>query len=59
LIKRSLITTEKKVDLGQAARKMMDSEIGSMPVMDKGSLAGILTERDYVRALAENRGILP
>jgi len=26
--------------------------------MDKGSLAGILTERDYVRALVENRGIL-
>jgi CBS domain-containing protein len=27
--------------------------------MDKGSLAGILTERDYVRALGENRGLLP
>ena len=59
LIKRSLLTTEKKVDLGQAARKMLDSDIGSLPVMDKGSLVGILTERDYVRALAENRGILP
>jgi CBS domain-containing protein len=58
LIKRSLLVTEKKADLGQAARKMMDNEIGSLPVMDKGSLAGILTERDYVRALAENRGIL-
>jgi CBS domain-containing protein len=58
LIKRSLLTTDKKVDLGQAARKMMDNEIGSLPVMDKGSLVGILTERDYVRALAENRGIL-
>lgn len=59
LIKRSLLTTEKKVDLGQAARKMLDSDIGSLPVMDKGSLVGILTERDYVRALAENRGLLP
>jgi CBS domain-containing protein len=58
LIKRSLLATDKRVDLGQAARKMMDNEIGSLPVMDKGSLAGILTERDYVRALAENRGIL-
>jgi CBS domain-containing protein len=58
LIKRSLLVTEKKADLGQAARKMMDNEIGSLPVMDKGSLVGILTERDYVRALAENRGIL-
>jgi CBS domain-containing protein len=59
LIKRSLLTTEKKVDLGHAARKMLDSDIGSLPVMDKGSLVGILTERDYVRALAENRGLLP
>jgi CBS domain-containing protein len=58
LIKRGLLVTEKKADLGQAARKMMDNEIGSLPVMDKGSLVGILTERDYVRALAENRGIL-
>ncbi|MCK9439801.1 MAG: CBS domain-containing protein [Methanothrix sp.] len=58
LIKRGLLVTEKKADLGQAARKMMDNGIGSLPVMDKGSLVGILTERDYVRALAENRGIL-
>lgn len=59
LIKRSLLATERKADLGQAARKMMDNDIGSLPVMDRGSLAGILTERDYIRALAENRGILP
>src|SRR5512137_230888 len=59
LIKRGLLATERKADLGQAARKMMDNDIGSLPVMDKGSLVGILTERDYVRALAENRGILP
>lgn len=58
LIKRSLTTIEKKRDLGQAADKMVRNEIGALPVMDKGSLVGILTERDYVRALAENRGIL-
>jgi CBS domain-containing protein len=37
----------------------VDNSIGCLPVMDKGSLAGILTERDFVRALAENKGILP
>jgi len=58
LIKSSLIVTEKKADLGAAAKRMMDNDIGSLPVLDKESLAGILTERDYVRALAENRGIL-
>ncbi len=58
LIKRDLVATEKRIDLGVAAKKMMDNDIGSLPVMDRGSLAGILTERDFVRALAENRGIL-
>ncbi len=58
LIKRNLVTTERAEDLGIAARKMVENDIGSLPVMDRGSLAGILTERDYVRALAENRGIL-
>jgi CBS domain-containing protein len=38
---------------------MVDNGIGCLPEMDKGALAGILTERDFVRALAENKGILP
>jgi CBS domain-containing protein len=59
LIKRDLVSTERKVDLGAAARKMVDNRIGCLPVMDKGALVGILTERDFVRALAENKGILP
>lgn len=58
LIKHNLVITEKAADLGLAARKMVENDIGSLPVMDKGSLVGILTERDFVRALAENRGIL-
>jgi CBS domain-containing protein len=58
LIKRNLVATEMAEDLGIAARKMVENDIGSLPVMDKGALVGILTERDYVRALAENRGIL-
>lgn len=58
LIKRNLVSTERTADLGTAARKMVENDIGSLPVMDRGSLVGILTERDYVRALAENRGIL-
>lgn len=58
LIKRNLVATERKADLGAAAQKMVENDIGSLPVMDRGSLVGILTERDYVRALAENRGIL-
>jgi CBS domain-containing protein len=58
MIRRNLVTTERQTDLGTAAMKMIENDIGALPVMEKGSLAGILTERDYIRALAENRGIL-
>jgi len=58
LIKRDMVSTERNADLGAAARKMVENDIGSLPVMDRGSLAGIITERDFVRALAENRGII-
>jgi CBS domain-containing protein len=58
LIKRDMVFTEKSADLGAAARKMVENDIGSLPVMDRGALAGIITERDFVRALAENRGIV-
>jgi CBS domain-containing protein len=58
LIKHNMVVTEKAADLGLAARKMVENDIGSLPIMDRGSLVGILTERDFVRALAENRGIL-
>jgi CBS domain-containing protein len=59
LIKRDMVAIEPKADLGAAAKKMVDNGIGCLTVMDQGSLSGILTERDFVRALAENRGILP
>src|SRR5512137_268880 len=59
LIKRDMVSIEPKADLGAAAKKMVDNGIGCLTVMDQGSLSGILTERDFVRALAENRGILP
>jgi CBS domain-containing protein len=58
LIKRDMVAIEPKADLGAAAKKMVDNGIGCLTVMDQGSLSGILTERDFVRALAENRGIL-
>jgi CBS domain-containing protein len=58
LIKRDMVSTDMSADLGEAAQKMVENDIGSLPVMERGALAGILTERDFVRALAENKGIL-
>jgi CBS domain-containing protein len=59
LVKRDMVFIDETADLEAAGRKMIENDIGSLPVMESGSLAGILTERDFVRALAENRGILP
>lgn len=37
-------------NIGEAAKMMLEKHIGSMPVMDKGVLVGIITERDFLRA---------
>ena len=38
-----------------AARKMLDAEIGSVVVVDDGRLAGILTSTDFVKIVAERK----
>jgi len=38
--------------LGEAARIMIDHKIGALPVVDSGRLIGIITETDFVKALA-------
>lgn len=37
----------------EAARELIDLSIGSLCVLDKGHLIGIVTERDFVKAMAE------
>ena len=39
--------------LAAAAVGMQDEQVGSLVVLERGRFAGILTERDLVRALAE------
>lgn len=37
----------------EAAERMMEADTGSLVVIDKGELVGIVTERDVLRAVAE------
>lgn len=53
LIRRDVVFTGSDVDLGEAAGIMLDMNVGSLPVLEKGELKGIITERDFARALAE------
>jgi len=45
--------------LKEAARKMRDNNIGSLPVWEKGELLGMITDRDICcRAVAEGRDVV-
>jgi len=59
LPRKDLVFIENDADLGEAAQVMADKGVGSLPVMENGSLAGIITKRDFIRAFAEEeRGII-
>lgn len=53
LIRRDVIFTKSDADLGDAAALMLDKNVGSLPVFEDGELKGIITERDFVRAIAD------
>ena len=53
LIRRDVVFIKSDMDLGEAAGIMLDRNVGSLPVLEDGELRGIITERDFVRAIAE------
>ena len=57
------VTTKPEASLAQAAAVMFEGRFGSLPVVEKDELVGIITERDVLRALAQTlpsvRGIDP
>lgn len=46
-------TVAPDTELRDAARKMLEAKLGSLPVTDNDRLVGILTEADFVRSFAE------
>jgi len=48
----AVIVVDPDRPVAEAARIMMDHKIGALPVVDKGRLVGIITESDFVRAMA-------
>jgi CBS domain-containing membrane protein len=46
-------TVEADEDLSTAAQIMLDNKFGCLPVVEEGALAGILTEADFVKFVAE------
>jgi CBS domain-containing protein len=52
VMSRTVIVIDSDRPAAEAARIMMDHKIGALPVMDGGRLVGIVTESDFVRAVA-------
>jgi CBS domain-containing protein len=48
----SVITVDPNRDAVEAARIMLDHKIGALPVVDGGTVVGIMTETDILRAFA-------
>lgn len=53
---RNLLTVEPGIALTEVARRMVARDVGAVLVFDGDRLAGILTERDVLRAVAEGIG---
>jgi CBS domain-containing protein len=49
---RDLLTVEAGMPVVAVARRMVDRNVGAVLVLDDGRLAGIMTERDLMRAVA-------
>ena len=53
----TVIVVDPERPVAEAARIMIDHKIGALPVVDEGRLVGILTESDFVRAMARSAGV--
>ena len=52
IMSRTVITVDPDRPVAEAARLMVEHKIGALPVVEGGRLAGIVTESDFVRAVA-------
>ena len=57
VMKTKLITTTPDTPVEVAAMMLLDKNIGCLPVIDEGSLVGIITDKDIFRALVDITGV--
>jgi CBS domain-containing protein len=53
LVSGSLFTTTPDKSINDAAREMLEQNVGALPVIEKARLIGLVTEFDMVKALAK------
>ena len=52
-MRTQVVTTGLDTPLRDAAKMMLERKIGCLVVLDDGRIAGILTERDFVKLVAD------
>jgi acetoin utilization protein AcuB len=57
IMKEKVITTTPDTPVEEAAMLMLDRGIGCLPVLDKGRLVGIISDKDIYRALVDITGV--
>ncbi|MBI4020550.1 MAG: CBS domain-containing protein [Candidatus Aenigmarchaeota archaeon] len=53
IMNRDVLTIEPDISLQEAAMLMIDNHVGSLVVLKGNRIAGMLTERDFIRFFAE------
>lgn len=53
IMQASVQAIDPQSTLRAAAARLRDAEVGTLAIMDGGAIAGIVSERDVVRALAD------
>ncbi|MEM2917354.1 MAG: CBS domain-containing protein [Candidatus Bathyarchaeia archaeon] len=48
---KDVATVEPEADVGEAAKRMQERNIGALPVVKRGMLVGIITERDFFKLI--------
>ena len=48
---KEVSTIEPTADVGQAAKIMKEKDVGAIPVVEKGEIIGIVTERDFFKII--------
>jgi acetoin utilization protein AcuB len=54
---KNVITAYPEMPIEEAAMLMLDKNIGGLPVVDKGKLAGIISDKDIFRVLVDITGV--
>jgi len=57
IMKKDIFTTTPETPIEEAAMIMHDNNIGCLPVVEKGRLTGIISDRDIFRVLVDITGV--